>query len=46
MGSYKIDVYVLHAPAFLSFFWGKYWSADGPLRPKLVASSTVTMNIT
>ena len=44
MGDNKIDIYVLYAPAFLSFFC-KYWPDDGPLRPKLVANSNITMNV-
>ena len=42
--SHKIDIYVLCAPALLSFFC-KYWPDDGPLRPKLVAKSNITINI-
>ena len=29
-------IYLLHAPAFLSFY--KYWPDDGLVRPKLVAN--------
>ena len=43
MGSRKIDIYILYAPVFLSFC--KYWPDDGPLRPKLVANSNITINI-
>ena len=38
MGSHKIDVFVLYAPEFLSRFVN-----IGPLRPKLVANSSITM---
>ena len=41
MGSHKIDICVLYAPPFLSFFY-KYWPDDGPLRPKRVANGNIT----
>ena len=45
MGSHKIYIYVLYAPAILSFFC-KYWPDDGPLRQKLAANSNkITINI-
>ena len=44
MWSHKIDIYVLYASKFVSFFF-KYWLHDGPLRPKLVANSNITINI-
>ena len=40
MGSHKIDIYVLYAPAFLSFFC-KYLPDDGPLRPTPVVNSDI-----
>jgi hypothetical protein len=39
MGSHNIEVFLLYAPAYLSFW--KYWPDDGILRPKLVAISRI-----
>jgi len=36
MGSHKINIFVLYAPAFQVF--SKYWLDDGLLRLKLVAN--------
>ena len=46
MESHKIDNYVLYAPDFFLAFFCKYWPDDGPLRPKTVANSNITINVT
>jgi len=42
-GSHNVDVFVPYAPAFLSFFFCKYWPDGGPLRQKLVANNIITI---
>jgi len=40
---HKIEVFVLCEPKFLSHFFCKYGPDKGPVRPKLVANSSVTI---